>query len=636
MFGKTKRLSNVDPRVLQVTTMVAAIVAVLIAVMAPVSHFYFGYQYEKGSVIAEAESGSRAVTQIIGRNPTMWQFETLRIDEILHGHGHSHVERWRVLDTEGTRVTEVGEASVPWPVLGLSFPVFDAGIEAGRLEVARSLRAPLWRSFGVFLFSSLLGGLIFLTLRTLPLNVLRKAIDRASYLASHDPLTHLPNRSLFNDWLTNAIANASRHGEPLAALCLDLDHFKDVNDILGHAAGDELLRQVTERIRGVLHSKDFLARLGGDELAIVQTSGDQPGSATHLANRIILELTKPFDLDGNETLTGVSIGITIFDGDETIDASRLLQQADLALYRAKSECRGSIQFYAEEMNQQLLVRKQLEVDLRRAISSGELELNFQPQIDLTTNRIVGVEALLRWNHPTQGRIPPDQFIGLAEETGLILPIGEWVLRKACAQAHDWPDLKFAVNVSPVQFRQGDLVETIRDALETEGIEPSRLEIEITEGILLHNTDETIAILNQLKGMGVRIAMDDFGTGYSSLNYLRRFDFDKIKIDRSFISGLGHSTEADCIIQAVIDLGASLGMTSNAEGVETIEQARILKQQGCEEVQGYYFGKPMTSTDIKELLLDEEMLITAAKGSQKTQADNKIERVPNSRTGSDRV
>ena len=613
-FGKTSDLGNLDPRVLQVTTVTALIAAVAVAVIVPVVYFYFGYQFIKGGSIAEVEINARAVTQIVGRNPTMWQFETLRIDDILNG-PHNDIESWKLVSSSGDLVTSVGSETALRPVIRTAAPIFDAGTEVARLEVVRSLRDLLLRSLMVSVFSGIFGILIFAAVRVLPIGVLKRAIDRASFLASHDPLTKLPNRALFNNRLADAIAEAERLKSRFAVLCLDLDHFKDVNDIFGHGAGDILLAKAAERMNSVIGRGDFLARLGGDEFAIIQSVSEQPSGAARLATNIISVLEKPFELDGNETMIGASVGITIFDKNTkftTVDAQRLLQQADLALYRAKNDCRGSFQFFAEEMNQKLLARKKLENDLRRAIAEDELELNFQPQVDLNTNEIAGVEALLRWNHPTEGRIPPDQFITLAEETGLILPIGEYVIRKACYHSRDWPHLKFAVNVSPMQFKQGDLVETIRSALEEENVAPGRLEIEITEGILLQNTEETISILNQIKSMGVRIAMDDFGTGYSSLSYLRRFDFDKIKIDKSFISGLGQSRDADCIIQAVIDLGASLGMKSNAEGVETVEQARILKAQGCEEVQGFFFGKPMTSKGVKELVLDQEWMLMSDK------------------------
>lgn len=609
MFEQRTFTRVIDPRVLHLTTVFALVVAIAFAVMAPVFYFYFGYEYARGSSSAQAKVSSRSVSQIIGRNPQMWQFESLRFNEILDGHEKTEIRRLYAID--GALVTEVGNSALPGPMITTTAPVFDAGIKAGTLEITQSLRPLVERSLVVFLFSSLIGTLIFLAMRTLPLGVLRRAMDHAAFLASHDPLTKLPNRTLFNDWLDNAAIDTEHRPHPLAVLCLDLDHFKDVNDTLGHAAGDDLLKQATARIKALLEHNDFLARLGGDEFAIVQTTKDQPHHATQLASQIIAALARPFDLDGTEAYVGASVGITIQNGDEQIKAATLLKQADLALYRAKGKCRGSLQFFAEHMNQQLLIRKQLEGDLRRAIPAGQLELEFQPQINLTSGKMVGVEALLRWNHPTKGRVPPDQFVHLAEETGLIIPIGDWVIRQACAQASDWPELKFAVNVSPIQFRQGNIIETVRSALDTEGVNPNRLEIEITEGILLQNTEETIAILSELKAMGVRIAMDDFGTGYSSLNYLRRFDFDKIKIDQSFIAGLGRSTESDCIIQAVIDLGASLGMTSNAEGVETLAQARKLKQQGCKEVQGYFFGRPMPSTSIQELLVDHDWMMLAA-------------------------
>ncbi|TNJ39342.1 bifunctional diguanylate cyclase/phosphodiesterase [Phaeobacter sp. B1627] len=623
-FGKTSDVEGLDPRILKVTTITALIAAVAVAVVVPILHFYFGYQFIKGGSIAEVEMNARAVTQIVGRNPTLWQFETLRISDILEGPNNER-EGWKVIGAGGEVIAAVGREFTSRPIIRATAPIYDAGIEVARLEVVQSLRELLMRSFFVSMFSGSLGVVIFAAIRILPLGLLKRAIDRASYLASHDPLTKLPNRTLFNDRLMNAIAEAEHLECGLAVLCLDLDHFKDVNDILGHGAGDILLEKAAERMSGVLGRSDFLARLGGDEFAIIQWTADQPNGATDLANKLIAELARPFDLDGNETVIGTSVGITVYDrgmkGDGA-DAQRLLQQADLALYRAKNDCRGSLQFFAEEMNRKLLARKKLEHDLRRAIAEDELELNFQPQVDLTTNEVSGVEALLRWNHPTEGRISPDQFITLAEETGLIIPIGEYVIRKACYHSRDWPHLKFAVNVSPIQFRQGNLVETIRSALEAEEVAPGRLEIEITEGILLQNTDETISILNQIKSMGVRIAMDDFGTGYSSLSYLRRFDFDKIKIDRSFISGLGESRDADCIIQAVIDLGVSLGMKSNAEGVETVEQARILKARGCEEVQGFFFGKPMTSKGIQELVLDQEWMLVADSTKEKMSLGNK--------------
>ena len=342
---------------------------------------------------------------------------------------------------------------------------------------------------------------------------------------------------------------------------------------------------------------------GGDEFAIIQKHIEQPQGSTGLAERLISELAKPFELDGNEVVIGVSIGIALCTADDQLGGETLLRHADLALYRSKTQGRGTFRYYEDDMNDALVLRKRMEASLRVAIANNEFELHYQPQIDLATYAITGVEALLRWNHKDDGLVAPDEFIPLAEECGLIVPIGEWVIREACRQAMDWPQLSFSVNVSPVQFRQGNLVQTVRDALQETGTDPARLEIEITEGVLLNHTEETIADLSALQKMGVKIAMDDFGTGYSSLSYLRRFPFDKIEIDRSFTTDLCKCTDAESIIEAVINLGASMGMVSNAEGVETYEQVTFLQEHGCKEVQGFHFSKPVPSASISELLND---------------------------------
>lgn len=599
----SREKQGVDARMLRATTGVALVVALFVAIFPPVLQFYYGYQLQRGSVTGEAKARAWQISQLAGRNPQMWHFETLRLEELLGG--SEGLETKQIVKSDGALVTALGETALKWPTTLASVPVFDAGIEVASLKIERSLRPGLVRALMMFSISATLAVGAFIVLRVLPLGMLRRVIDRAAFLASHDALTELPNRALFNDWLTHAIGDSEREDTTLAVLCLDLDHFKEVNDILGHAAGDILLRQAAARMKQVLRKNDILARLGGDEFAVIQTHVTGPTAVAELAERLIRAIAQPFDLDGQEVIIGASIGITILSSDSAADGSKLLQQADLSLYRAKADGRGKFCFFMEEMNQQLLDRKRMETDLRKAIANDELQLHFQPQIDLATNGIIGVEVLLRWNHPAAGSIPPDRFIPLAEETGLILPIGEWVLREACREARKWPELSFAVNVSPVQFRHGDLVETIRAALAAEGVDPRRLEIEITEGVLLNNTEEVLAVLTDIQAMGVRVAMDDFGTGYSSLSYLRRFNFDKIKIDKSFVSGLGSSADADSIIRAVISLGASLGMTSNAEGVETAEQADLLREVGCNEVQGYHFAHPMPASSICELIKDRE-------------------------------
>ncbi|HDZ72241.1 MAG TPA: EAL domain-containing protein [Aurantimonas coralicida] len=598
-----KRSKEIDDSALAFTTAVAAAAAIIVALVLPALHFYYVYQYNIGSIESKTEINAKLISQLIGNNPRMWQFETLRIQELLVDTEHdTNTEVQRVFAKNGDLVAErATEAPLLGPIIRDSHPLYDAGVIVGRVEFERSLRPQLIQSFMVFLLSGLFGAGIFIALRAVPLRVLRKVIERASFLASHDALTNLPNRAVFQEWMAHTIADVERDGTPAAVLFLDLDHFKEVNDLLGHAAGDELLKQVSDRMSETLRQNDVLSRLGGDEFAIIQKRIAQPGGAAQLAQRLIAILSEPFDLFGQEAMIGASIGITMCEPGGRGDPAHLLQQADMALYRAKSGGRGNYQFFEEDMNRRLLERKMMEIDLRRALANDQLQLHFQPQIDLATSALIGVEALIRWNHPEQGWIAPDRFIPLAEETGLILPIGDWVIHTACRQARAWPSLKVAVNVSPVQFRRGDLVAVVRHALEESGMDAGRLELEITEGVLMQDTEATIAILTALKELGVKIAMDDFGTGYSSLSYLRRFPFDKIKIDRSFIADMGHDDHADSIISAVISLGRALGMKSNAEGVETIEQANLLRAQGCEEVQGFYFGRPMAGEHIDALV-----------------------------------
>ena len=476
----------------------------------------------------------------------------------------------------------------------------------GNVEIQRSLQELLVITAVVTALAGSLGAATFAVLRTWPLRLLRRALARSTHLATHDTLTGLPNRALFRDRLEQSVAWSRREGTALAVLYLDLDRFKEVNDTLGHAAGDQLLIGVTERLRACVRETDTLARLGGDEFAIVQVGARQLADTEMLAQRLIDALDPGFDLDGNQVIVGVSVGIALRSATDVmlsnVDAGVLLQEADMALYRAKEEGRGIYRFFAAEMNQKLLERRALEADILEAISKDQFSLHYQPQLDLARRKIVGAEALLRWHHPLRGDISPEDFIPLAEETGLIARIGEWVLHEACRQAALWPDLGcIAVNVSPVQFRRPCFVEQVKRALEQSGLEAARLEIEITEGVLLHETDETLATLRRLRGLGITIAMDDFGTGYSSLGYLQKFRFDKIKIDRSFVQNLqadGHGAE---IVRAVLRMSHALGIRVNAEGVEHEHQAAMLHEEGCEEVQGFLFSRAVDGAAFSELL-----------------------------------
>ncbi len=433
----------------------------------------------------------------------------------------------------------------------------------------------------------------------------RREVDaKIAHMAHHDALTDLPNRLRFRDAMEAAL-KGTQQGRIVSILCLDLDHFKTVNDTLGHPVGDALLQAVAGRLRGCVRKNDLVARLGGDEFAVVQADSEQPVGATMLAERIIAALSAPFEVQGHHVSIGVSIGIAMAPGDGDT-ADQLIKNADMAMYQAKEAGRGTYHFFEAGMDAKMQERRALELDLRKAIENDELELYYQPLIRLETDEISGCEALIRWQHPTRGLVPPADFIPLAEEIGLIGVIGNWVLNRACADAMTWPaHIKVAVNLSPLQFKNNALVLQVIGALGKSGLPGTRLELEITETVMLHDTESTVAMLNDLRAIGVRISMDDFGTGYSSLGYLRKFPFDKIKIDRSFIQDLAGNPDSIAIVRAVANIGNALGMATTAEGVETEAELAQLRHEGCTEVQGYLFSKPRPAKEIRSLLAMHE-------------------------------
>jgi diguanylate cyclase (GGDEF)-like protein/PAS domain S-box-containing protein len=427
-----------------------------------------------------------------------------------------------------------------------------------------------------------------------------RAEQSIAHMARHDALTDLPNRVLLRERMAEGLARVEAQGEKLAVLCLDLDNFKGVNDTLGHPIGDRLLGAIAERIRDTVGEADTVARLGGDEFAILQANAT-PSAAGTLARRLVAVISEPVEIDGQEINSGVSIGIALAPNDGTA-ADHLMKCADLALYRAKAEGRGTFRFFEPDMDAHIQARRALEVDLRRALAHGEFTLAYQPQINLAGNELVAMEALLRWSHAERGAVPPSEFIPLAEEMGLIVPLGEWVLREACKDAARWPEpIKVAVNLSPVQFRNRGLVTMVMQALAAARLSPSRLELEITEAVLLQDDEAIVTMLHQLRALGVRIAMDDFGTGYSSLSYLRSFPFDKIKIDRSFIKDIDRNRDSAMIIKAIAGLGQSLGIETTAEGIETPEQLELVRRAGCTEMQGYLASPPRPAAEAAELI-----------------------------------
>ena len=406
-----------------------------------------------------------------------------------------------------------------------------------------------------------------------------KAQAQISHMARHDALTDLPNRTLFRERLQQALRSAKR-GDCLAVLCLDLDHFKGINDSLGHPIGDELLKEVAVRLAGCVRKSDTVSRLGGDEFAIVQVGNESQASpAVTLASRLVEAIGAPYEIQGHQIVIGLSVGISVTPNDGC-DPDQLLKNADMALYRAKADGRGTFRFFEAGMDARAQARRLLEIDLRAALLRSEFAVHYQPIQDIKADCIVGFEALVRWNHPLRGMIPPLNFIPLAEETGLIVQIGDWVLRAACRDAAGWSqDVCVAVNLSPAQFKDRNLVSSVISALEVSGLAARRLELEITESVLLQESDVTLATLHRLRALGVRISMDDFGTGYSSLSYLRSFPFDKIKIDRSFVSEVATRDDSMAIVRAVTGLGKSLGISTTAEGVETSEQLALLRLEG---------------------------------------------------------
>ncbi len=428
----------------------------------------------------------------------------------------------------------------------------------------------------------------------------RRIEARVRHLARHDALTDLPNRAFLREQ-SDRVAARIRRGEAVAVLCLDLDHFKAVNDTLGHAVGDQVLVEVARRLRTSARETDLVVRLGGDEFAVIALSLETAQDAAEIAARIVKAMAQPMDIGGHQINIGASVGIALApnDGEST---ETLLRNADTALYRAKSEGRGNHHFFERGMDDALQHRRMLEQGLKIALARNELRLMYQPLLDLRSNRICCFEALLRWDHPERGTISPADFIPIAEETGLISSIGEWVLREACAAAASWPgDIRIAVNLSPAQFKGRGLVEHVTRAIAAAGLDPQRLELEVTESLLLADTEATLQTLHRLRALGARISMDDFGTGYSSLSYLRAFPFDKIKIDRTFVAGLTPDDESMAIIKAVVGLGHSLGMSTTAEGIETEAQLAAVRAQGCTEVQGFLFSPPLPASGIAALL-----------------------------------
>lgn len=720
-------------RISRMTTIFAGILALAVTVIVPAGYYTVSYHYIRGSLDAEAETASVLVTGLVMANPTMWQYEHIRLSELLDRRPAERIpERRRVVDRADIPIAESSD-NLRWPLLTISHDIYDAGTVVGQVEISRSLVPLLCKTVSVAAVALVAGLLIFTVLRILPLRAVKRAyhslheserryrslyesmkegvaLHRINYdqygipvsfsvvdanptclqlfgmdmdgligmdggelygvevachfpeilraastgeafsfeiarqesgqrmhvavffpepgffaflmedvtqrkineeqirrLAYYDSLTGLPNRTLLLDRLEQMLTTARRDKTRVALLFLDLDRFKVINDTMGHAQGDQLLVQVANRLRQALRSSDTLARIGGDEFVVLAPLDGEELDVAHLAQHLISSITSVYPVNGRDVYASTSIGIAVFPDDDG-DCAGLLKCADMAMYAAKEEGGKGYHFYSPEMNLKAHARMELETNLRQALERDEFFLEFQPIVHATSGRFVGAEALVRWRDPDEGMILPDLFISVAEESGFIVPLGEWVLRTTCRKMKEWreaglPPFLVSVNVSGRQFCQAGFTDTVFSIVRESGIDPSYLALEMTETSLMVDAEATVKALERLKELNISIAVDDFGAGYSSLGYLQKFPIDRIKIDRSFIRDLGNQSNDQAIVEAIIAMAARLRLQVVAEGVETSEQLDFLKEQGCHEVQGYYFHRPL-SEEMLIVLLEE--------------------------------
>lgn len=597
----------------------AFVIALIVATVLPLGYSILGYRNLAAKLEVMAEVKADAVTRLITTNPRLWSYQLGPLQDLLSREpAVLEDEAASIRDANDNVIATVGRSPDP-PILRRSRAVHDSGMVVGRIETEHSLRGLLFGAAIAALLGLLLGAAVFATLRVLPLRALRRvtaaleqeasqhqlAAERAEYLAYYDSLTTLPNRSMFSKLLNRALSLARREGKLLAVLFVDLDRFKNINDTLGHEAGDLLLQEVGKRLRGCLRESDTVARLGGDEFVVLLPGLHDVADVEVVAHKILAATGKPFVALGQEFRVTASVGVSTFpkDGD---DEQSLMKNADIAMYQAKEDGKNHFQFYSAHMNTNSFERLALESSLRRALEHGEFQLHYQPKIDAHGGGIAGVEALLRWQHPELGIVAPTKFIPVAEETGLIVSIGKWVLKTACTQNMAWqklglPRLNMAVNLSRRQFSDDGLLRDVASILEETGMSAGLLELEITESTLMHDVDKAIHTLKEFRDMGVRLAIDNFGTGYSSLSNLTQFPIDTIKIDGSLIHDLSNQAESRGIAKAIIAMGATLSLTVIAECVETKAQADFLREHACDEFQGFYFSKAVTAGQFAELL-----------------------------------
>lgn len=604
-----------------------AAIAVAVALLMPATDFYVAYRSTVSILDTEAEINAAAATTVVHANPELWRYASIRLEDLLHRRpSDGSLEVRAIVEMDGRPIAESRDP-LEAPLIRREALIHDGGLPVARLQITRSLRPDLIDSLWIAMFSILLSGAAFVGLRLLPLRALHAAQARLEHLSQFDELTGLPNRALFRDRLQHAMRRAKRENRSLAMMALGLDRFKTINESLGHETGDRLLRHVADLLARCIRDSDsilapspiaqgagrdgdyMLSRLGGDQFAIIVENVVDPENAAAIARRILAELGEPLTIDGAEIFLSASIGLSMFPADD-VDIDQLVRRADLALARSKELGSNGYQFFNPAMNARIHDRLSLETDLRHALDRGEFQLHYQPQVDCRSGRLLGVEALIRWNRPGRGLVPPDRFIPALEETGLIVAVGEWVIATACRQLAAWdaaglPPLGVAVNLSARQFRQADLADSIEGALRLTGLAPARLELELTESLLMLDDEMTRNVMGELKRTGVRIAIDDFGTGHSSLAYLKRFDVDTLKIDRSFVRDVDVDADNRAIAAAIVALAHSLKLSVVAEGVEKPEQLAVLRELGCDSLQGYLVSRPQPAAALADFLAECE-------------------------------
>lgn len=579
--------------------LLAAMLALVMALTPPMIIFFSGVRSQLDILGAEVEINARSITQVINKNPELWQTQVVRLEEFLRRRpSDGTMEIREIKDLKGQTISRIAD-----PLTGSFFraattELYDSGQVVGHLVITRSLNHLLEKTWvaAALSLALALGFLLFLKLK--PMAALRKSQQQLEELARTDPLTGLLNRFAFQERTQQMLLSATRRKEKVAMLLLDLDKFKQINDTLGHELGDELLIEVAKRLRASVRECDIVARLGGDEFVVVLTGVEGQNAVGVVAEKIDASLRAPYLLGGKTINSSASIGIAISPADGRTLAE-LRGNADLAMYHAKELGQGGYQFFTAQMNQFNLNRMALKQDIKDALARDEFVLHYQPQIEVSTGRVCGVEALVRWQHPVKGLVPPLSFIAAAEENGLILPLGDWVLNAACGQLRQWLNagvtgLRMSVNVSPRQFEAEAFLSKVRSALAQHVLPPELLELEITEGVMFKNPTNAIEQMRQLRAIGVHLSIDDFGTGYSSLSYLRELPVTRLKLDKSLIQNIETDPGSFAICKATIRLSADLGLDVVAEGVETREQLLVLKRISCPVIQGYYFSKPLPS------------------------------------------